>query len=108
MPQPPCYPVERWPRHRRPADWVPRPGDSLLLVRGGHYPLRTVTLLRVEVDPGKHLVAWDRFIARVPVDRLYPYPGWRERRAREDLEDAADAAEATGSDPGLDPVELPF
>jgi hypothetical protein len=81
-------------------------GDSLLFVRGGEYPIRTVTLLRAEVDPGKHLVAWDRFIARIPIDRLFPYPGWREQHAREDLEAAADLAEETGLTATLEPVEL--
>jgi len=101
-----CLFLLRRPRLRRPADWIPRPGDSLLFVRGEEYPIRTVRLLRADVDPGKHLVAWDRFIARIPIDRLYPYPGWREKHLREDLEDAADLAEETGLDAALDP--LPF
>ena len=101
-----CLPLRRRPRLRRPADWVPRPGDSLLFVRGGDYPIRTVTLLRADIEPGKHLVAWDRFIARYSIDRLYPYPGWREQHAREDLEAAADLAEETGLSQSLDPVEL--
>jgi hypothetical protein len=101
-----CLPLLRRPRLRRPTDWIPRPGDSLLFVRGGEYPIRTVTLLRAEVDPGKRLVAWDRFIARIPIDRLYPYPGWREQHVREDLEAAVDLDEETGLCQSPDP--LPF
>lgn len=81
------FPVERWPRLRRPEDWEPRRGERVLFLQGGGYPIITVRVLTPEIEPGKDLAGWDRrFIAPLSRCRLFPLPDWRETRAREDRE----------------------
>lgn len=76
------FPVERWPRLRRPEDWQPLAGERVLFVQGGGYPVITVRIHRPDAEPGRDRCGWGCFIAELSRDRLFPYPDWREARER--------------------------
>lgn len=84
-------PLQRRPRLKRPEDWTPREGDTLIWVCGGEFYAMGVTLSRPFSSPGCHVVHCRRYgLFHASIDRLYPLRGWRERHAAEDAADECD------------------
>lgn len=84
----------RWPRLKRPEDWVPEFGERVWYARGGHHLLEIVRVGLV-IEPGRYPIAvragthGAMFHVDAPLSRLWPLKGWeqeRERRRREDCD----------------------
>lgn len=76
----------------RPRDWSPLHLETVLHVPPDGEPTRSATMLRARISPDHHLVAIDRRVFHADARDVYPFPNWREERARDEAGEEADRA----------------
>lgn len=85
--------IARWPRLKRPEEWLPQRGERCWFAQGGPYRIQTARILSppqdgrvmISIPGGTHGA---RLMDAVPLSRLWPWRDWEAQQAafaREDL-----------------------